>query len=76
MSDITCVDVIEEHSNIQETCSDQWEMIRDTLINLKEIKISALENIQTTLKDNNKLLPEKSDLSKIRDLLLDLGDII
>lgn len=76
MYNTTCVQYIEEHSNVMETNADQWEMIIDILTNLKEIKIKSIETIMVALKDYDKLLPEKSDLSKLRDILKGISDII
>lgn len=53
-----------------------WDKIVNLLFNLKEIKISSLENIQVALKDYDKLLPEKAELSKLKDILLSLDSII
>jgi hypothetical protein len=77
MSDITCVEKIEIETDVTYMdYSYSWEKLKTFLINLKEIKVSSLEKIMVALKDYGELLPEKGDLSKIRDLLLNIGEII
>ncbi|MFA5398127.1 MAG: hypothetical protein WC346_19095 [Methanogenium sp.] len=67
------------HRNIMgyaEIKNTDWDKIVNLLFNLKEIKISSLENIQVALKDYDKFLPEKAELSKLKDILLSLDNII
>lgn len=73
---LTCVEKIEVHNGTDFVYSEEWENIKNFLFNLKQIKVSPIETIMVALKDDDKLLPVKSDLSKIRDLLLSINSII
>lgn len=71
----TCVEKVDLVADALEYQED-WETIKNFLLNLKEIEVKSLETIMVALKDYDRLLPEKAELSKLRDLLLSMDQII
>lgn len=46
------------------------------LTELKNIDIHSLESVLIYMKNDSKMLPEKRDITKLRDMILSLKDVI
>lgn len=72
----TATDRIEMLTDVTATAEYEWNIIKEFLCELKYIKIRDLETIMVTLKDYDRLLSEKSTLTRLRELLMSLNRII